>query len=39
MALTPSYTNTKTLKKLTLGSEVFWLKDADLRELVESCWC
>ena len=36
MALSPSYTNTKTLKKLTLGSEVFWLKDADLRALVES---
>ena len=36
MALSPSYPNAKTLKKLTLGSEIFWLKDADLRELVES---
>lgn len=36
MAITPSYANSKTLKKLTVGAEVFWLKDADLRALVET---
>lgn len=36
MALTPSYENANTLKKLTVGGATYFLKDADLRKLVES---
>lgn len=36
MALTPSYANANTLKKLTVGGATYFLKDADLRKLVES---
>ena len=36
MALSPVYENTNTLKKLTVGGATYFLKDADLRKLVES---
>ena len=36
MALKPTYANTNTLKKLTVGGATYFLKDADLRTLVES---
>ena len=36
MALTPVYENTNVLKKLTVGGATYFLKDADLRKLVES---
>lgn len=36
MALNPVYENTNTLKKLTVGGATYFLKDADLRALVES---
>lgn len=36
MALNPTYENTNTLKKVTVGGAVYFLKDADLRKLVES---
>lgn len=36
MALTPSYAESLTLKKLTVGGATYFLKDADLRTLVES---
>lgn len=36
MALTPAYENANTLKKLTVGGATYFLKDADLRKLVES---
>ena len=36
MALTPAYENANTLKKLTVGDATYFLKDADLRKLVES---
>lgn len=36
MAIKPSYPNAKTLKKLTVGGATYFLKDADLRALVET---
>lgn len=36
MALNPVYENTNVLKKLTVGGATYFLKDADLRALVES---
>lgn len=36
MALTPNYNETNTLKKVTVGNATYFLKDADLRTLVES---
>ena len=36
MALTPSYENSTTLKKLNVNGSIYWLKDNDLRKLVES---
>ena len=36
MALTVNYENTNVLKKLTVGGATYFLKDADLRKLVES---
>lgn len=34
-AINPTYDNTNTLKKITVGSEVYFVKDADLRKVVE----
>ena len=34
-AINPTYDNTNTLKKITVGSEVYFVKDADLRNIVE----
>ena len=34
-AINPTYDNTNTLKKITVGSEVYFVKDADLRSIVE----
>lgn len=36
MALNPTYENANTLKKVTVGGATYFLKDADLRTLVES---
>lgn len=36
MALTPTYEHDATFKKLTVNGSVYWVKDADLRTLVES---
>ena len=35
MALNPSYTHDTTLKKLNINNSIYWLKDADLRAVVE----
>ena len=34
-AINPTYDNANTLKKITVGSEVYFVKDADLRKVVE----
>lgn len=36
MAISPSYENSNTLKKLTIAGATYFLKDADLRAVVES---
>lgn len=36
MALTPTYEHGTTMKKVNVNGSIYWLKDADLRELVES---
>ena len=36
MAIKPSYVNSNTLKKVTIGGSIYFLKDEDLRTLVES---
>ena len=36
MALTPTYEHSDTFKKLTVNGSTYWLKDADLRALVET---
>ena len=35
MALTLDYTNSQTMKKLNVNGNIYWLKDADLRAIVE----
>ena len=34
-AINPTYDNANTLKKIIVGSEVYFVKDADLRKIVE----
>ncbi len=36
MALNPTFTNTPTLSKIKLGNDIYYLKDAELRALIET---
>lgn len=36
MALNPTYTQTDVLQKIDIGGSIYWLKDADLRAIVET---
>ena len=36
MSISPTYTHSNNIKKFTLGEDIYWLKDADLRTVVES---
>ena len=36
MALTPTYEHSVTMKKVNVNGSIYWVKDADLRTLVES---
>lgn len=36
MAINPTFSSTPTLAKVKLGSQVYWLKDAELRDIVSA---
>ena len=36
MALTPTYSHAATLAKVKIGENIYWMKDADLRSIVEA---